>query len=165
MRESIGGAWLFGIVITFIFLFSAFLAYSVSYTRAFNMKNEIINYIEQNEGFSRFDGDVHNANLKDDTTVEGKVFYLIKNSGYNYQVAETVACPLGAENMPGGYCLTKICSGDSDKSLTSYKVTTYIALSIPLINITVKIPISGETRTIYHDGGNYECSRIGDGIE
>ena len=46
MRESIGGAWLFGIVIVFIFLFAAFLTYSISYTKAFNIKNEIINYIE-----------------------------------------------------------------------------------------------------------------------
>ena len=52
MRESIGGAWLFGIVIVFIALFSAFLTYSVSYTKAFNAKNEIINIIEENEGFT-----------------------------------------------------------------------------------------------------------------
>ena len=54
MRESIGGTWLFGIVIVFIALFSAFLAYSISYTRAFNVKNEIINYIERNEGYELF---------------------------------------------------------------------------------------------------------------
>ena len=47
MREAIGGTWLFGIVILFIALFSAFLAYSVSYTKAFNTKNEIINIIER----------------------------------------------------------------------------------------------------------------------
>ena len=52
MREAIGGTWLFGIVILFIALFSAFLAYSVSYTKAFNTKNEIINIIERNEGFT-----------------------------------------------------------------------------------------------------------------
>ena len=45
MREARGGTWLFGIVILFIALFSAFLAYSVSYTKAFNTKNEIINII------------------------------------------------------------------------------------------------------------------------
>ena len=45
MRESMGGTWLFGIVIVFIALFASFLAYSISYTRAFNVKNEIINYI------------------------------------------------------------------------------------------------------------------------
>ena len=52
MRESIGGAWLFGIVAVFIALFTAFLAYSISYTRAFNTKNEIINIIERKEGYT-----------------------------------------------------------------------------------------------------------------
>ena len=42
MRESMGGTWLFGIVIVFIALFASFLAYSISYTRAFNVKNEIV---------------------------------------------------------------------------------------------------------------------------
>ena len=40
MRESIGGAWLFGIVIVFITLFASFLTYSISYTKAFNTKNK-----------------------------------------------------------------------------------------------------------------------------
>ena len=41
MREAIAGTWLFGIVITFIVMFTSFLAYSISYTKAFNLKNEI----------------------------------------------------------------------------------------------------------------------------
>ena len=55
MREAIGGTWLFGIVILFIALFSAFLAYSVSYTKAFNTKNEIIKEIMLNIIFTRFE--------------------------------------------------------------------------------------------------------------
>lgn len=60
MRESIGGLWLFSIVITFIVLFVSFLAYSISYTRAFKVKNEIINYIERAEGFTTTEGDIRN---------------------------------------------------------------------------------------------------------
>ena len=52
MRESMGGAWLFGIVIIFVFLFSGFLAYSISYTKAFNLKNKIVNLIEEFDGYS-----------------------------------------------------------------------------------------------------------------
>ena len=40
MRESMGGSWLIGIVALFIVLFSGFIAYSVSYTKAFKTKNQ-----------------------------------------------------------------------------------------------------------------------------
>ena len=52
MRESIGGAWLVGIVITFVVLFTSYLALSVNYSKAFKVKNEIISLIEENEGLT-----------------------------------------------------------------------------------------------------------------
>ena len=50
MKDAMGGTWLTGLVIIFIALFAGFLAYSISYTKAFRTKNEIINIIEKNEG-------------------------------------------------------------------------------------------------------------------
>ena len=170
MREAIGGTWLFGIVITFIALFSAFLAYSISYTRAFNTKNEIINLIEQNEGYSKYSGnDIYNASddkLKQDGSVEAMAFLKIKNLGYNYSAAENISCQtlnnsdndLKADMKTGGYCLTKICSNGNKSGNTYYKVTTFIAVKLPVINVTLKVPISGETRTLYYDVGREDCS-------
>ncbi len=169
MRESIGGAWLFGIVITFIVLFTGFLTYSISYTRAFNVKNEIINYIEQNEGFSKSNsGNIENPNSNEDNSVQAKAYTLIKNTGYNYEAAENnlvdSQCPRTGSNQeipgimqPGGYCIKKLCKNGNPNMNTQYKVTTFIALEIPVIGFQVRIPISGETRTIYYDSGNFEC--------
>ena len=164
MRESIGGAWLFGIVIIFIFFFSAFLAYSISYTKAFNVKNNIISFIEQNEGYNTTDMDL--ASLSDEDlnkTVEGKSYKLIRNAGYNYSGAQGITCDgtiHGVPNMTteGGYCIVKYCPNGVSNSNTHYKVTTYIALKLPVINVTVKIPISGETRTIYSDPWGFSCT-------
>ena len=50
MRESIGGAWLFGIVVVFIVLFTSFLAISVNYSKAFRVKNYVVDTIEKYEG-------------------------------------------------------------------------------------------------------------------
>lgn len=169
MREAIGGSWLFGIVITFIALFSSFLAYSISYTRAFNTKNEIINLIEQNEGFTKYkNNDIKNASdeqLKQDGSVEAMAFYKIKALGYNYTTAEQINCnsaknsgDLNAEMKTGGYCLTKVCSNGNNGEGVYYKVTTFIAIKLPVINIMIKVPISGETRTLYYDNKNEECS-------
>lgn len=160
MRESIGGAWLFGIVIVFIALFSAFLTYSVSYTKAFNTKNEIINIIEENEGFTMHTDtsvDIKNAiDSELEKSTEGKIFRYMKDIGYNYSADIKCETENGEIEMSGqGYCISKICPNfgrvDGTTSNTHYKVTTFIALEIPFIGVTVRIPISGETRTIYHD--------------
>ena len=50
MREAIGGTWLFGLVITFIVFFASFLAISINYSKAFNVKNNIVDLISKYEG-------------------------------------------------------------------------------------------------------------------
>lgn len=169
MRESMGGAWLFGIVIVFIFLFAAFLTYSINYTKAFNVKNEIINYIEQYRGYTGYNT-LHDSveNISDvnelNKTVHGKLFYLIRSVGYNYEANRTIKCEEGAINQYG-VCVVKFCpmpkteeNNIHNTSNTYYKVTTYIDLQIPIIGLRVSIPISGETGSIYTDESNYPCS-------
>ena len=177
MREAIGGSYIFQIVILFIALFSAFLVYSISYTKAFRVKNEILSLIEQYQGYSRADGDVTtytDTDFESDNSVEALAYKLIVDVGYNKEVIplDNSQCLLAAENsrtvndndiegtmMPGGYCLYKLCSSENNAFLnTTYKVTTFIALKIPVLNATIKVPISGETRTIYSDAGKMECS-------
>lgn len=178
MREAIGGTWLFGIVILFIALFASFLAYSISYTRAFNTKNEIINLIERSEGYticakgegedSLGDGECNVKNmteqqLKQNTSVEAQAYYKIIKAGYNYSAGESIDCTsVGhekADAKPGGYCITKYCQNADlgDKFSVYYKVTTFIALKLPVVEVTFNIPITGETRTLYFDSGDETC--------
>ena len=194
MREAIGGTWLFGIVILFIALFASFLAYSISYTRAFNIKNEIINLIERNEGYTSCtrgqtdedqNGDKGSCDVKNMTneelaankSVEAQAYYKIIKAGYNYSAGETIDCrSVGHDDQQakdGGYCVTKYCQKADDGSdlalnsqySTYYKVTTFIALRLPVVDITFNIPVTGETRTIYYDSGDaLDCSdSVGEG--
>ena len=165
MRESIGGAWLFGIVTVFIFFFAAFLAYSISYTRAFNLKNEIINVIEQNEVYTV--STAPNLIIATDAVLEksaeGRIFKLVKSMGYNYSSINKQCEGNNNRSKEGGYCLVKVCAKDSSNHFitnhnTHYKVTTYIALTLPVVNIDISIPITGETRTLYDDGSGYPCT-------
>ena len=157
MREAIGSTWLIGIVITFIAIFSGFLAYSISYTKAFRVKNEIINIIEKNEGFSDSTTDdlynIDDSTLSQDPSTEAKAFKFIKSIGYNYSMFENATNPCReGELKTGGYCLAKYCPrNDSETDRIYYKVTTYISLSIPFLNIGIRIPITGETKSIYYD--------------
>ena len=175
MREAIGGTWLFSIVITFVVLFTSFLAYSISYTKAFNLKNEIINLIERNEGYTRISNgkpgytnivlsNATNTDLENNGSVEALALLKVRQMGYNYSIIDAHAnsganlCntsknTTGVEGcaMDGGYCVYKLCTTDAGKTKVHYKITTFIALEIPIINLLVKIPISGETKTLYYD--------------
>ena len=182
MRESIGGTWLFGIVITFIALFSAFLSYAISYTKAFNLKSEILNMIERSEGWTESEIDdldnVTQEELDADESVEGRAYNLVKSMGYNYTAVASLNCSgvkgheaysdlgSGKNIEKGGYCVTKYCpalTGYYDDATgqfipqggtntkTYYKVTTFIAIKIPVIDLLLTIPISGETRTLFYD--------------
>lgn len=166
MRESIGGLWLFSIVITFIVLFVSFLAYSISYTRAFKVKNEIINYIERAEGFTVHVGgqtidnipyeELRNMSLSKDktvSTVDIQAYVQIQNIGYNYSIANQVDCSQYGygHNQVGGYCIKKYCPSNENGQKVYYKITTFIAFKIPVLNFIFKVPISGETKALYYD--------------
>ena len=52
MRESIGATWILSIVVVFIALFAAFLAFSVNYAKAYRVKDGIIERIEKYNGWN-----------------------------------------------------------------------------------------------------------------
>ena len=162
MRQAIGSTWLTGIIITFIAVFAGFLAYSISYTKAFRVKNQIIKIIEQKEGFTESKNVLRNVSdsaLKDDNSTEAEIFKYIKSIGYNYAMFDSKSNPCGANAslQEGGYCLIRYCPTNGETTKSYYKVTTYISLSIPVFNIGLNIPISGETSSIYYDNSNFKC--------
>lgn len=52
MREAISGTWLFVVVIAFVVLFTGYLCLAINYSKAFNVKNEIIDIIERENGMT-----------------------------------------------------------------------------------------------------------------
>lgn len=155
MRESIGGTWLLGFVVLFIVLFSAYLAYSINYTKAFKTKNFIINTIEENEGFSDYSGsgiaNETDENLRKRNDTESKIYYYLKNVGYATQTIDKSKCSDEDDYKEGGYCVRTISTSSGG---IYYKVTTFINIEIPLIWQTFTIPIKGETKVIYNANNN-----------
>lgn len=161
MRESIGGSWLLGFVVLFIVLFSSYLAISINYSKAFKVKNKIINIIEQSEGFTPYAGglnlnSVSTEELKNDESTEAAVVIALKEMGYytttifpcnDKQSDPNQSDPNQKESSAGGYCLKKIHGREGNY----YKITTFIKFDLPLINLSIKIPITGETKSIYYD--------------
>ena len=146
MRESIGGAWLFSIVITFIALFSIFLTFAIKYSLAFKYKNQILDIIERDEGWVGSERitdweNVDSAVLDVDNSTEAKAFRLSQSLNYDSSSVANIERDkiesLNHENedvKPGGYCITKFCSATGNKNQnTYYKVTTFISIPFPFI--------------------------------
>lgn len=163
MRESIGGSWVFTIIMLFIVLMSAFMWYSVNYTRAFKVKNEIINFIEENEGFT-YENSYDNHDEKKQST-NAKIKTLIDVLGYNKEGNPKNLCGVKGNDdkyygkfQEGGYCVDRIdmkhdASGNPvDSIYTSYyKVTSFIKFTIPVINLSICLPVKGETKALYFE--------------
>ncbi len=150
MREAIGGTWLLGFVVIFIVLFSGYLAVSINYTKAFKIKNKIISIIEENEGFTEsLNADLNalsKTELDKDESVQAEIFKYLKAIGY-YNTSD-VNCDADEQEYDNGYCIKAV---TTDSGSAYYKVKTFIKFNLDMVNISVQIPISGETKVIYYD--------------
>ena len=160
MREAIGGSWLFTIVMTFIVLFSSFLAISINYSRAFSVKNEILSLIERNEGFSTTGDSTTNCT---DTSTQCQVQKYLRKASYN--ITDTITCPNiyddaygdPTSSQSGGYSIKKTCTSGG----TYYTVTTFVRIELPIIWSAFNVPITGQTMNIYYDSSGDGYSGVG----
>ena len=140
MREAVGSTFLFQIMIVFIFFFTAFLAIAINYSQAFQIKNQVINSIEQAEGYNE--------------TSRENIRKLANNSNYY----RNVNCPDDYIHVTSeGVELNGICVKQNRGSTTGsayYSVQTYVHFDLPIIGNFIAIPVKGETKLIVND--NYE---------
>ncbi len=163
MKESIGGTWLFGIVLTFVVLFTTFISLSTNYSRCFKIKDEIVTTIEHYNGVNK-------------NTINRINEYL---SGIGY--SSTSNCPTDDSNCWYGfkignvssmgkknvnYCISKHTinkgfdkDGDTVTNINGpighprsayYQVAVFFKLNWPIISSVFSIEISGETSIIYN---------------
>ncbi len=132
MRESFGGAFILKLLLVFIVIFVSFMAVTISYAKAFRVKNQVINIVEQNQYSGT--GDVDVIPMIDT--------YL---TSVAYNVAG-IECGQNSQNVRGA-CITPMMTNTDNEQY--YKVTTYIQIDFPFFGIELTIPISGETKMIY----------------
>ena len=143
MRDAFGGAFMIKLGLVFLAIYIAFMALALSYAKAFRVKNQIINYIEQCEGFGRCSYDSKGQS----STTQELIDNYLKNANYYVNVASLSSACLGDNTKTcgaQGYLVEK--KGTTDK--TYYMVTTYMAINFPFFNIHFTVPIKGETRIV-----------------
>ena len=154
MKEAIGQTISLQVILVFMIFLNAFLAFSVNYTKAFRVKNKVINEIEQNEGIN----DTSKKNINDYIS---KVGYEGKEGDNWYHGVKIESVCVGSVGSSGdcGYPIA------GKKYRIYYSVTTSININVPIISRIMNgnlnlLQVKGDTSTIYVDG-----SKIKDNME
>ncbi len=140
MREAVGTSWTFGLIVTFIFLFAAFLILAINYSDSFRLRNEVLTIIEKYEGFT--------SNAKE------IVDNYLSNEGYS----TTGGCPddysgvnfdsKTVDNNPSGsynYCVRL----DSVKDRVD--LILFYRFNLPVIGNIMVFQIDGSTNSVKID--------------
>jgi len=156
MRDAFGGIVNITMIVVFLVVVSGYMAFNVTYTKAFRMKNEIIRRLEQYEGNCNESGD--------GVTCLNAINDYAKSIGYNLDVGEVNVDKEfpGSDGNGNGYCSKRgYCWARYSEDKTSgvvgnnkvyYKVKTKIVIEIPILqNIMENVnffTLTGNTRLI-----------------
>ncbi len=160
MKDAFGGAFMIEVMLIFLGIYISFIAVAVSYAKAFRVKNQIINYIEQYEGLT----DEAVAAI-DSYLVEAAYYVNVSTGDACYATRGRLGenCKISASSNPyqlkageatcttRGYCVgsfpvSQAKTGGADG--TYYAVTTYLQIQFPFFNLSFTVPIHGKTRLI-----------------
>lgn len=160
MRESAGGLKVLGMVMVFFFIFIMLLAVSINYAQAFRVKNKIIDYIEQYEGYNLLapgDGTNEYGYAKDkiEDYIDSIGYFTFEDGNSTVSAAKT-----------GNYkvCRKEVTRNQIEGKGRIYRIVTYVTLHLPGIIPNLEIPITGETKFISKNGIDYSDLSMNEGI-
>lgn len=144
MREAFGGTFTIELILLFLAIYVALIAVALNYGKAFRVKNQIIDIIEQNEGFDFNNTNEGSERAQINSYLNRMSYYVNIASINDSTINNTYSC------YSEGYCVEKIVSiTNLDNIETSYyKVTTYVNIDLQIFRLKFTIPIQGETRKI-----------------
>ena len=148
MRESYGGTWITGLVISFTFIFAAFLALSINYSKAFRVKNEALSIIEKSGGVT------NNARktiarflLNNNYRTTGKC------DGYDYGVQVKSLNEYNITKVDNGkkysFCVSKVKSvAPNFSNRAFYEVKLFFKFNLPVLGDFSTFSVKGQTKDI-----------------
>lgn len=141
MRDAVGGTFMMKLLLIFLAVYTIFIAVALNYAKAFRVKNKILNIIEQSEGINSYDDVSQGSVIGQINTYMNDIHY-----GINTSSVEKKCIGYDYINTERGYCISKV--GNNDINADYYKVTTFVTIDFPFLNLSFTIPIQGETRKI-----------------
>lgn len=145
MQEAFGGILNIFLILIFLVIVEGILAFTVSYTKAFRMKNYVIATIEQYEGSGCFETDKACFNRISDRAAH-----------INYRPTVKISCHNDQENIGNLFCATTKgidCAsvGENSAVYKCYKIVTQVDINVPIVNKIMGLEffqVSGETRAV-----------------
>ena len=135
MKAAVGGSLLLNIVVIFTSIIILFFVGIIAYSKAYKIKNRIIEVIEKNEGY-------------DDAIAQGELADDLQRSGYWVATGNQVdsKCTDGdnLNNTEYLYCVYRDDSNEGE----IYKVVTYIRFEFPVIGDLLTFAVEGETKIL-----------------
>ena len=140
MRDSVGGTWLFGLIITFMLIFVGYLTLMINYSTVFKNKNEVVHMIERYEGMS------------DSTKI--LINNYLRNSGYSSRgrcpteegwmgIEELSSSAIAKEDSTNAYYCYKKTEAGGDSAY--YDVRLFLHFDIPVLGQLGSFDIKGQT--------------------
>ncbi len=153
MREAIGNTFIVNLLLIFLGVMSALLIGSISYSKAFKVKNRIIYTIQKYGGW---DIEVNGSNV-----VQAEIEASLKDIGYHLVLAN-YDCPNreggtllygepGTSKLTYHYCVYEF----NNEKGHYFGVVSFMHFDIPLIGSYLQFPVYGETKSIYNVEINY----------
>lgn len=143
MSDATGQAGLLNIMLAIIAIIIVLLSGSLAYSKSFRVKNRIIDIIEKHNSYDK------DAREEVEQTLSKLGYRTASRSDYNTLCKDVdgfVKVNLTSNYL---YCIYK--TSDSNNDVYTYKVVAYMYFDIPFLSNTIKIPVSGMTKTLYKD--------------
>ena len=150
MKGAIGNAFIMNMVITFILIFYILLIGSMAYSKAYKIRNYILNYVVSNKSSKpkeiEFTDEFNTALRKYGYTLANDSHCPSEKNGYTELIHDTSA---GSYDFCVYY---REYYTDFDRRMVdkrySYLVITYMKFDFPIIGEFLKLPLVGESQTI-----------------
>ena len=150
MKDAFGGSFILRIMLTFFVVFICFMTASITISKVFRIKNNVINILERS--------DPRKLSKTGGTTE--KIDAYLQKSSYSYANVDNVKNDCIKQNgtlTGNGVCIVSYINGSGESNSIEnavsvyYKVTAYAVVDFPLFHLGTVIPISGESKVIYLD--------------
>ncbi len=162
MREAIGGTWLFQIVIVFILLFTGFMCLSINRSKAFNVKDKIIQTIQSYNGIDLNGGSSEAMNdivsyIKDNsyrTTGIKPDAEVINGTKVEYNCFKRDGTATDTKPV---FCIAEmnvkneVGAGEAFElpNMSYYRVVVFYQLDLPVFHDFFNFKVVGDTKVLY----------------
>lgn len=167
MRESIGGTALFQITIVFLLLFTGVMCITINHSKAFAVKDEILDMIQNSPNAYDNEGNITNDLIEDITEYISNSGYRITNqcpsgfTGYtrngNVTSGRDASICIRSVNVAENYTkdLAKICNGecsyvsDDLPNMYYFDIVLFYQIDAPIIENVFNLYVKSSSKIIY----------------